>query len=300
MPSTKSSPMRVSASLSFIHPIVLCWLAGTASLTLGGCVSPQTYESAEQEAKARATDLAQAQADIQGLEQQRDAAQAANQRDERALASLKNELHSIQASFDQIRKDNQARLADLQHRIAVLRARHQLMLKEIAETKRYEKQLETLTAQRERAMASVSFGSEARATTVEGHESEPRMVAVITPRTPQSDALLSSPAPAPLGIGKASRRHCKPIHCRPSNHVDGVACCSPSKQSRETRPHEVSGGTLHCEHSGRAPQQFLVLRHDRMASVDVRLDLVLGSQRPPFRISAVRRTCLERRAVTIT
>ena len=197
MPSTKSSPMRVSASLSFIHPIVLCWLAGTASLTLGGCVSPQTYESAQQEAKARATDLAQAQADIQGLEQQRDAAQAANQRDERALASLKNELHSIQASFDQIRKDNQARLADLQHRIAVLRARHQLMLKEIAETKRYEKQLETLTAQRERAMASVSFGSEARATTVEGHESEPRMVAVITPRSPQSDALLSSPAPAP-------------------------------------------------------------------------------------------------------
>ena len=74
MPSTKSSPMRVSASLSFIHPIVLCWLAGTASLTLGGCVSPQTYESAQQEAKARATDLAQAQADIQGLEQQRDAA----------------------------------------------------------------------------------------------------------------------------------------------------------------------------------------------------------------------------------
>jgi hypothetical protein len=197
MPSTKSSSMRVSASPSFVHPIVLCWLVGTASLTLGGCVSTQTYESAQQEAKTRATELAQAQADIQGLEQQRDAAHAANQRDERALASLKNELHSIQASFDQIRKDNQARLADLQHRIAVLRARHQLMLKEISETKRYEKQLETLTAQRERAMAPISAGLDGRVTTVDGHESEPRMVAVITPRSPQADALLSSPAPVP-------------------------------------------------------------------------------------------------------
>jgi hypothetical protein len=193
----KSSPNGLADSLSIIHPIIFCWLVGTAGLMLGGCVSPQTYESAQQEARARANELAQAQADIQGLEQQRDAAHAANQQDERALAKLKVELQTIQTSFDQLRKDNQARLSDLQHRIAVLRARHQHMLKEISETKRHEKQLETLTAQRERAMAPGQAESQAHVTTVDDHQSEPRLVAVITPRSPQSDALLSSPALVP-------------------------------------------------------------------------------------------------------
>jgi hypothetical protein len=49
-------------------------------------------------------------------------AHLANQRDERALAALKSELRQIQASYDQIHKANQAKLALLEHNIAALRA----------------------------------------------------------------------------------------------------------------------------------------------------------------------------------
>ena len=122
-----------------IRRIALCWMVGSAALTLGGCVSQQTYESARHEAKTRANELAQTQAEIQSLEQQRDATHAANQRDERTLGNLKSELKKIQTSFDQIRKTNQTKLTALQHNIAALRARHQAMLKEITETKRYQR-----------------------------------------------------------------------------------------------------------------------------------------------------------------
>ena len=63
--------------------------------------------------KARANELAQAQAELQTLEEQRDATQQANQRDERTLGDLKGELQKIKSSFDQIRKTNQAKLTAL-------------------------------------------------------------------------------------------------------------------------------------------------------------------------------------------
>ena len=227
MQSTTPSPICLTASPTIIQQIALGCLVGAAALTLGACVSPQTYESAQQEGKARAYELAQVQADIQGLEQQRDAAHAANQHDERALGVLKNELRTIQTSFDQIKKDNQARLAELQHRIAVLRARHQLMIKEISETKRHDKQLEALTAKREQAMAPSQSGSDAHVTTVDGHPSEPRMVAVITPRPPQSDALSSSsispaPSPSPQDVPAAAIMNPPPATLHATSTVSAV------------------------------------------------------------------------------
>ena len=240
MQSTKPSSICRIASFSIIQPTVFCWLVGAAGLTLGGCVSSQTYESARQEATARAHELAQAQADIQDLEQQRDAAHAANQHDERALGNLKSELHTIQASLDQIRKDNRTRLADLQHRIAVLRARHQLMLKEISETKRHEKQLENLTAQREQTRAPVSTESTAHVTPVNGHESEPRVLAVITPQSSQSEATYSpiSPASVPSAqdVSPAVTMKPSPATLQPTSTVSAapVPANIPSKPSPVT------------------------------------------------------------------
>ncbi|MDP9133140.1 MAG: hypothetical protein M3M98_08410 [Nitrospirota bacterium] len=181
-----------------IQRIALGWMLGGTVLTLAGCVSQQTYESARHEAKARSNELAQAQAEIQSLEQQRDGSHMANQRDERMLANLKSELSKIHASFDQIRKTNQSKLTVLQHNIAALRARHQAMLKEIAETKRYEKRLEALTAQYKQEMAATPVGPEAHMTTVEGSFQE-HMVAVITPQSPtgESSSMSTSAAPTP-------------------------------------------------------------------------------------------------------
>jgi hypothetical protein len=188
---TASSPLS-------IRRVVLCWMVGGAVLTLGGCVSQQTYESARQEAKARTHELAQAQAEIQSLEQQRDATHASNQKDERSLGNLKSELHTIQVSFDQIRKSNEAKLASLQHSIAELRARHQAMLKEVSETKRYGKKLEALTAQHERELATLPGGTDTYATTVDGLPQESRMVAVITPQSLQPEGSLRSSSAAPI------------------------------------------------------------------------------------------------------
>lgn len=174
----------------------LCWIVGGAALTLGGCVSQQTYDSARHEVKERAGELAQTQADIHSLEQERDAAHLANQRDERALATLKSELKQIQGSYDQLHKANQAKLALLEHNIAALRARHQAMMKEISETKRIEKRLETLTTLRERTMATQQSGPEAQIRPVDTIPQESLTIAVITPQPSQAKTPSALPTPA--------------------------------------------------------------------------------------------------------
>jgi hypothetical protein len=210
-------------------------MVGGAVLTLGGCVSQQTYESARQEAKTRSNELAQVQAEIQSLEQQRDETHAANQRDEHTLANLRNELHGIQASFDQIRKTNQARLAALQHSVTALRARHQAMLKEISETKRYEKKLEVLTAQREEALAAMPGKPEAQVTTVDGFPQEPRMVALITPELPRSKETLSSFAvPSSLPPDAPPASGMSPSGTSPQPTSGTVAAPPPAKVPANT------------------------------------------------------------------
>ncbi len=191
------TPCLRPASVSTLNilAIAVCWMVGSAALTLGGCVSQQTYDTARHEVKARAGELAQTQADIQSLEQERVAAHLANQREERALATLKSELKKIQASYDELHKTNQTKLALLEHNITTLRARHQAMLKEISETKRIEKRLKALTAQREQTMAPQQPGPESLATTVNSMPQEPHLVAVITPQLSQTDTLLP-PVPA--------------------------------------------------------------------------------------------------------
>jgi outer membrane murein-binding lipoprotein Lpp len=181
-------PILATASPRNIRPIALFWMLGVGTLMLGGCVSQQTYETARHEVKTRATELAQTQADIQSLEQQREETHLANQREERSLATLKGELKKIQLAYEQLHKSNQAKLAALEYSIVALRARHQAMWKEISETKRIEKRLEALTAQHEHTMATTPSGPEARVTTVDGSPQEPHLVAVITPQTPQIDS----------------------------------------------------------------------------------------------------------------
>ena len=199
-------PILATASPRNIRPIALFWMLGVGTLMLGGCVSQQTYETARHEVKTRATELAQTQADIQSLEQQREETHLANQREERSLATLKGELKKIQLAYEQLHKSNQAKLAALEYSIVALRARHQAMLKEISETKRIEKRLEALTAQHEHTMATTPSGPEARVTTVDGSPQEPHLVAVITPQSPQVDptsALTQPPAPQTVPVPPA-------------------------------------------------------------------------------------------------
>lgn len=180
----------------FASVFTLCWMVGGAALTLGGCVSQHTYDTARHEVKTRAGELAQTQNDIHSLEQERDAAHLANQRDERTLANLKDELKKIHASYDQIHKANQAKLALLEHNIAALRARHQAMVKEIGETKRLEKRLEALTAEREQTMAPVEAPTDAHATMIDHVQPAPPIVAVLTPQPSPAESSTASPAPA--------------------------------------------------------------------------------------------------------
>ncbi|MCE7978254.1 MAG: hypothetical protein DYH03_14185 [Nitrospira sp. NTP1] len=193
----------------------LCWMVGGAALMLGGCVSQQTYDSARHEVKERAGELAQTQADIHSLEQERDAAHLANQRDERALATLKSELKQIQGSYDQLHKANQAKLALLEHNIAALRARHQAMMKEISETKRIEKRLETLTTLRERTMATITpQPSQAKtpsalptpAAAPSPTTPAPSATVVPAPSTPPSAPAVAAPAAsnAPANVSQAA------------------------------------------------------------------------------------------------
>ncbi|MEZ4477083.1 MAG: hypothetical protein R3B11_06780 [Nitrospira sp.] len=196
MQPTTPSSRAANASALTTRAMTLCWIVGSAALMLGGCVSQRTYDAAKQEVKTRANELAQTQSDINGLEQQREEAHLANQRDERALAALKSELRQIQASYDQIHKANQAKLALLEHNIAALRARHQAMAKEISETKRLEKRLEALTAEREQTMAPTDAATDAHATMIDHVQPAPPMVAVLTPQLNTGESPAASPAPA--------------------------------------------------------------------------------------------------------
>lgn len=196
MQPTTPSSRAANASALTTRAMTLCWIVGSAALMLGGCVSQRTYDAAKQEVKTRANELAQTQSDIKGLEQQREEAHLANQRDERALAALKSELRQIQASYDQIHKANQAKLALLEHNIAALRARHQAMAKEISETKRLEKRLEALTAEREQTMAPTDAATDAHATMIDHVQPAPPMVAVLTPQLNTGESPAASPAPA--------------------------------------------------------------------------------------------------------
>lgn len=182
MPSMTSRRTFSASHPGNIRRIALCWMVGSAALTLG-CVSQQTYNSARQEVKEQSTALAQTQAEIQVLEQQRDDAHAANKRDEQALADFRNEIAKIQASYDQIQKANQAKLAALRHNIAALHARHQAMLKEISETKRYEQRLQAITEQQ----AQQAAGPDAHVIQTESAPQEQRLVAVITPQSNRAD-----------------------------------------------------------------------------------------------------------------
>lgn len=192
------TPSSRAATLSALTPraITLCCIVGSAALMLGGCVAQRTYDAAKQEVTAKAGELAQTQSDIKGLEQEREEAHLANQRDERALAAIKSELRQIQASYDQIHKANRAKLALLEQNIAALRARHQAMVKEIGETKRLEKRLEALTAEREQTMAPVNAPTDAHATMIDHVQPAPPMVAVLTPQPGTGESSTASPAPA--------------------------------------------------------------------------------------------------------
>jgi hypothetical protein len=166
--------------------MAFCWIIGSAVLTLG-CVSQQIYDNARQEAQEHAGELAQVKGDIQSLEQQRDATHAANQRGEKTLSNLKSEIRQLQVSLDQIQKTNQAKLAALRLNIAALRARHQAMVKEISDTKRYERRLQAITAQQMEEMAHLPAGPEPHVAMMESIPQKPPMVAVVTPEVPEAD-----------------------------------------------------------------------------------------------------------------
>ena len=218
MQSITPCPRLAAASALKIRSITLCWMVGSAMFLLAGCVSQQTYDTARLEVKTRAGELAQTHADIQSLEHERDAADLANQREERALANLKSELKKIQVSYDQLHQTNQAKLALLEHNIAALRIKHQAMLKEIDETKRIEKRLEALTAKREQTMAPQQSGPEAHVTTVDSIPQEPQMVAVITPQSPAIEASATRPIPAttPSQTTPAPAASVAPVSATPS------------------------------------------------------------------------------------
>lgn len=186
MPSMTSRRTFAASHPGNIRRIALCWMVGSAALTLG-CVSQQTYNSARQEVKEQSTALAQTQAEIQALEQQRDDAHTANKRDEQALDDLRNEIAKIQASYDLIQKANQVKLAALRHNIAALRARHQAMLKEISETKRYEQRLQAITEQQAQQAEQQAAGPDAHVIQTESAPQEQRLVAVITPQSNRAD-----------------------------------------------------------------------------------------------------------------
>lgn len=242
MQSITTSRRFTVATPRNIHRGTLCWMVASAILLLEGCVSQQTYETARHEAKTRANELAQAQAEIQSLEQQRDATHAANQRDERALVNLKSELQKIKSSFDQIRKTNQVKLAALEHHLAALRARHQAMLKEISETKRYEKKLEALTAQHERELATTPAGPEAHVTPVDGLTQKPHMVAVITPESPQvgGASSFSSPAPTPSQLDAPPAAGANPAALAPLTPSAAVVAPPTSNIPTKTGPVNVT------------------------------------------------------------
>ncbi|HEX2056391.1 MAG TPA: hypothetical protein VHF07_07850 [Nitrospiraceae bacterium] len=177
------------------------------AISLIGCVSKSRYESVATEMEALRGDLARAQAEVQALEQQRDALQKLNLNGERLLAAIRTELQQARAGYEQY-KAEQGRLEGLKAKAKALQSEQQKHMQGIKAAKREELKMQAVIDRYEKDMQQVpDIGDVLRVSqATDPKQDASRLVATVTPlpadssstnASPSPDQPTSSPSPAP-------------------------------------------------------------------------------------------------------
>jgi hypothetical protein len=178
------------------------------AVSLVGCVSKSRYESVATEMDGLRTDLAQGQAEVKALEQQRDTLQKLNLDGERLLAAIRTELQRARAGYEEY-KAEQGRLEVLKAKAKALQTEQQKHLQGMKAAKREEVKMQAVIDRYEKEMQQVpDIGDVLRVSqSSEPKEDGSRLVATVTPlasdplssmnAAPSKAQPASSPAPEP-------------------------------------------------------------------------------------------------------
>jgi hypothetical protein len=185
-------------------------LALICAVSLIGCVSKSRYETVATEMNGLRADLSRAQAEIQALEQQRDALQKVNLDGERLLAAIRTELQQARAGYVEY-KAEQDRLDALKAKARALQSEHHKHMQGIKAAKREELRMQAVIDRYEKEMRQVpDIGDMLRVSqsTEPATDSSP-LVARVTPLQSEPSSSMngnasaekaqpaSTPAPAP-------------------------------------------------------------------------------------------------------
>ena len=124
------------------------------AISLVGCVSKSQYETVATEMDGLRADLSRAQAEIQTLEQQRDALQKVNLDGERLLAAIRAELQQARAGYAEY-KAEQDRLNALKAKARALQSEHQKHMQGIKAAKRDELRMQAVIDRYEKDLRQV-------------------------------------------------------------------------------------------------------------------------------------------------
>jgi hypothetical protein len=160
-------------------------------------------------------DLARGQAEVQALEQQRDALQKLTVDEERVLAAIRTELQRARAAYEAYTAE-QGRLESLKAKAKALQTEQQKHIQGIKAAKREERKMQAVIHRYEKDMQQVpDIGELLRVSqSTEPADDGSRLVATVTPLPSDRSSSMnaapfnaqpdSSPAPAPPHAGAAA------------------------------------------------------------------------------------------------
>ena len=178
------------------------------AVSLVGCVSKSRYESVATEMDGLRAELARGQAEVQSLEQQRDALQKLNRDGERLLAAIRTELQRARAGYEEY-KAEQSRLESLKAKAKALQSEQQKHMQGMKAAKREELKMQAVIDRYEKDMQQVpDIGDVLRISqSTESKDDSAKLVATVTPlasdrpspmsASPSKTQPASTPVPAP-------------------------------------------------------------------------------------------------------
>lgn len=178
------------------------------AVSLIGCVSKSRYESVATEMEGLRGELAREQAEVQALEEQRNALQKLNLDGERLLAAIRTELQQARTGYEEY-KAEQSRLESLKAKAKALQNEQQKHVQGMKAAKREELKMQAVIDRYEKDMQQVpDIGDVLRVSqSTEPKDEGSRLVATVTPLTndrpssmnvsPSKAQSDSSPPPTP-------------------------------------------------------------------------------------------------------
>jgi outer membrane murein-binding lipoprotein Lpp len=174
-----------------------CLHMGCLFLIMSGCVSETKYEAVASEMDRLRADLLRAQAEVQALEEQRQALSKLNADGEKLLTGIRAELQQARIAYAEYRTE-QNRIEGLKAKARALQTEHTKHMDDIKAAKRAERRMQAVIDRYEQEMGRVpDIGDMLRVSQAGEPGSSSHLVASIKPVLPDV------PSPASHGTSNA-------------------------------------------------------------------------------------------------